>query len=577
MHIKKLEIKKFRRFENTDIKLGTNITCLAGHNAVGKSTLLGLLGHCGEYKKQDGETLLGQYFKADLSEIIKFSKEFDPPGSNLFTIFFENLPDEDDENQYSNTLSFRTTWQTQKDRQRYRILPMKQHDRNIERKIKWPTFYLGLSRLYPLGEANGIKQDKHVNRLSEEDLHFIFVNYRQILTSNDNYTEITSFSLSEIQKKKSIGVNTDFYDYLSNSSGQDNLGQILIAILSFKKIKENDPTNWNGGLLLIDEIDATLHPAAQNKLFDFLFKQSKQLGIQIVFTTHSLSLLEHIHTKNQYNQNTTNNPIEVCYLTTANERLVALPNPSMDSIYYDLMATYHDLVPSPKIIVYSEDDETRWFLKKMFDFAKEQRLISDNIVNRIMDSLNFLDVKLGCNQLLTLLSQDVNYFGKCIMLFDGDVPERDITKKLSKVPIKYSELNYTQNEVIIKLPCNMSPEQLLWDYLNNLDDDSGFFTYDLFSLGYTKRNLILNGPFNNELFSGKDREKYKQWFNKNISILESLVNFWFQENQETVIDFLKRFEIIYNVAARKNKMLPVNYSHALQNTTSNQESSEINI
>ena len=213
----------------------------------------------------------------------------------------------------------------------------------------------------------------------------------------------------------------------------------------------------------------------------------------------------------------------------------------------------------------------------MFDFAKEQRLISDNIVNRIMDSLNFLDVKLGCNQLLTLLSQDVNYFGKCIMLFDGDVPERDITKKLSKVPIKYSELNYTQNEVIIKLPCNMSPEQLLWDYLNNLDDDSGFFTYDLFSLGYTKRNLILNGPFNNELFSGKDREKYKQWFNKNISILESLVNFWFQENQETVIDFLKRFEIIYNVAARKNKMLPVNYSHALQNTTSNQESSEINI
>ena len=47
-----------------------------------------------------------------------------------------------------------------------------------------------------------------------------------------------------------------------------------MSILSFKRLKKQRE-EWTGGLLLIDEIDATLHPAAQKRLIDLLVKEAK--------------------------------------------------------------------------------------------------------------------------------------------------------------------------------------------------------------------------------------------------------------------------------------------------------------
>jgi len=69
---------------------------------------------------------------------------------------------------------------------------------------------------------------------------------------------------------------------LTNSSGQDNLGQILLAILSFRKLKEEQGEQWQGGILLIDEIDATLHPAAQSKLIKLFIQEAKENKLQIL-------------------------------------------------------------------------------------------------------------------------------------------------------------------------------------------------------------------------------------------------------------------------------------------------------
>ncbi|WP_243122414.1 ATP-binding protein [Clostridium septicum] len=40
-----------------------------------------------------------------------------------------------------------------------------------------------------------------------------------------------------------------------------------------------------------------MHPIAQNKLVDYLYKSSKELDVQVVFTTHSISLLRYISEK----------------------------------------------------------------------------------------------------------------------------------------------------------------------------------------------------------------------------------------------------------------------------------------
>ena len=45
-------------------------------------------------------------------------------------------------------------------------------------------------------------------------------------------------------------------------------------------------------MLLIDELDATLHAYAQDRLLRLLCNVSEELGLQVIATTHSLWMLE---------------------------------------------------------------------------------------------------------------------------------------------------------------------------------------------------------------------------------------------------------------------------------------------
>ncbi|MDT1827834.1 ATP-binding protein, partial [Acinetobacter baumannii] len=81
-------------------------------------------------------------------------------------------------------------------------------------------------------------------------------------------------------------VHGNNYDHESVSVGEDNTGQILMALFSFQKLKE-EYVDYHGGILLIDEIDAGLFPAAQVELIKILESFAKRLNLQIIFTTHS--------------------------------------------------------------------------------------------------------------------------------------------------------------------------------------------------------------------------------------------------------------------------------------------------
>lgn len=84
----------------------------------------------------------------------------------------------------------------------------------------------------------------------------------------------------------------------TNSAGESNIGKIILAILSFKRLKEGYGNQYKGGILLIDELDATLYGYSQKKLVDFLYKTSKEFNIQIIFTTHSPMVLQEVNNFN---------------------------------------------------------------------------------------------------------------------------------------------------------------------------------------------------------------------------------------------------------------------------------------
>lgn len=204
---------------------------------------------------------------------------------------------------------FRTSWQNDNGKDRFRVIPLKifEDGKKTEAKMPIPVIYLGLSRLFPIGEADEDKiTTNKIRFVDDKQKQWFIERYAEILSIYDRIGEVNNYSIGETDKKNGVGIETDKYDYLTNSSGQDNLGQILMALLSFQMLKQTR-SEWTGGLLLIDEIDATLHPAAQKRLIDLLTKEAKQIAIQVVVTTHSSDLLKHICSKTAYNVDKNNN------------------------------------------------------------------------------------------------------------------------------------------------------------------------------------------------------------------------------------------------------------------------------
>lgn len=523
---KLLTINDFRQFKDTEILLGRRVTVIAGKNSTGKSTILGILANSGELKKKDGTTYSNGQFRAEFSEIFHGSKKFDASGSDRIQI--DIVDDNDNQIDYR---KFRTAWQNDNGKDRFRVIPLKVFDdgKKTEAKMQIPVIYLGLSRLFPIGEANEdhITTNK-IKFVDDEQKKWFVEKYTDILSIYDNISDVNNYTIGETDKKKGVGIETDKYDYLTNSSGQDNLGQILMAILSFKKLKQTRE-QWTGGLLLIDEIDATLHPAAQKRLIDLLIKEAKLNDIQVVATTHSSDLLKHICSKTAYNNSSRNNDVELYYFTSANRRLELKRNPDYSTIENDLLVESM-LQNSNKVKVYSEDAENRWFIKKL--------------VPEYLLYVDVLDVKIGCDQLLSLYSGDVSYFGNVLIVLDGDVKEKD----LEVIP---EQLRKRLNN-IIKLPGTIRPEEVIYQYILSLDAEHPYWE----NAGKVDMNWTYfkeNGPESSRYKQEKERERYKKWFVEHQAIFDStkLFDFWVNDNKEAVEKFKKEFVTAYNAVASR--------------------------
>jgi len=528
MRIRELSIDNFRLFHGTKIILGKHITAITGFNATGKSTLLGLLGHCGEFRKY--KPLLQSTFKVELGEILKFSEQYDKGIKDIGTITFEDVDVLDPK--YPTKLSYRSTWQSYKDgKKRYRIIPKNTDEWPKSSKINWPTLYLGLSRLYPLGESNDVTRILPTGKLSEDEVDSIIRDMKFILTIKEETHGFSVASISETSKKRGFGLNTTNYNYLANSAGQDNLGQILLSILSFKRLKTQLGEDWHGGLLLIDELDATLHPLAQQKLLDYVYDQAKDIGIQIVFTTHSLCLLEYMCTKTDHNNPGEGNVYELISVTNANGPLVVEQNPSYDYIYKDLMATYN--FPFMRVIdVFAEDNESRFFIERLLaPYAYRFKL---------------LNVSFGVDELMRMLTSDPANFLQYLYIIDGDVGDEIIQQYVDKArPAKIQKC-------IVKLPGGERPEKVIWEYLINLPGHHPFFQRIGRHMGYSNRSITISGP-DTDIYNGyeKERDKYKKWFADNKQLVEDVFPFWVRDKKETIQAFIESFIESFNWTAER--------------------------
>lgn len=530
MKFSKLLIQDFRKFNNQEIFIGNKVTAIAGNNGTGKSTVLGLLANSSWLKEY--KTYTGRPFKGEFSELFSGSPKHDPSGSKVILEYTHGG--------IEGAVAFRTTWQNNDTR--FRVIPKHKtpEGKVSEAKLASPVIYLGLSRLFPIGEANQEKiKTKKLKWDSPEDADWFTEKYKYILSMPEDIISVDSIGINELSRKSGTGVTTNLYGSEANSSGQDNLGQILMGINSFRKLERNLGSAWDGGLLIIDELDATLHPAAQKRLVELLIKMSGSVGFQTVFTTHSPVILEELSKKNAHNPVNAPGDIEVSYLTQANRSLKVLRNPTWPQIENDLLVKSVVGPGSASVGVFSEDDEARWFAKALLE----------NSFPEIIPHIDFVEAPFGCTQLYHLYCTDFNYLKNRIVMFDGDIEPIEIDTNIPK-GLREAGGN------IVQLPGPKRPESLIYDYLINLPKEAGLWD-DLESYGFTYTVLNEEGPYSPSYSSQSDeRNKFKSWLNDYKSIFDatSVVGWWAQDNPNEVGDFISEFHRAYSSIARRTSI-----------------------
>ena len=340
--------------------------------------------------------------------------------------------------------------------------------------------------------------------------------------------------MGDIKVRSEFSSNVEGIDSNTISAGEDNLSIILTALISLKYYYESiSSTNEVESVLLIDEMDATLHPAYQIKLLSLFREMSEAYKIQVVFTTHSMSLLEEMLAKKD----------NVLYLIDNVTSVFQMEEPDIYKIKMHLQSlTQEDIYEDKVIPLFTEDDEARCLLELLFDYYQktysEFRNVS-GLFHKVLTNISaenltgiFTDSKL----LHTTM--------RSICVLDGD-HKSDITN------------------FIVALPGKAAPEAVLLNYIEKLYDDDDPFWRErtIVDKGYTKnyyitniKNIVDNFEAdlvrlheNGESAKGKRRAFNKKLFNDNQNFFKLVFKNWIHNptNKSEIERFYNELHILF--------------------------------
>ena len=325
MKITHIHIERFRGFQNEDFEVGSLLTAIAGQNGTQKSTLLGIITQTFTLKTEDSmrveKPLCGGSYISAFKDKFRLSPTFDKPKGHEWTISFDAGIDD---------FTVESIKRTEDPNVRFWKKGARQEGDGY---ISFPTIFLSLKRLVPVAEEAKIITDDTL--LTQEELNEFKQLHNKILIAQ---TPISSATTITSKNKQSIGVSTELYDWNQNSMGQDNLGKIILALFSFKRLHDKYPRQYKGGILAIDEMDATMYPASQVELLKVLRKYASKLNLQILFTTHSMSLLKAMDDLVQEvtKKEETANQAKILYLKKVDDKIAIKQGVNFKGIQLDL-------------------------------------------------------------------------------------------------------------------------------------------------------------------------------------------------------------------------------------------------
>ncbi|WP_187444863.1 ATP-dependent nuclease [Rossellomorea vietnamensis] len=413
--IRKVYINLLKNLKEVEIDFsGSSLTALIGINGSGKSTILHALACC---YKPINENRTYNY---------KFSQFFTPTVDSLwqgsrFTMYHDyrigSRVHEDSETTFSKNAD---RWSPK-------------YDRRVARDV----FYIGINTGVPKIEEEKRQSFIRYSTTLLDDATSRVIKEKAGYIMNRDYS---SYNLHSDSKGKYIGVeyNQAKYSSLSMSAGEQRIFKILSAVY-------NAPKN---SLILIDEIDLLLHVFALKKLVEILYHRAEDKKLQIVFTTHSINILNY------------NEFINIRHLYNTSDKTICLTDTKPDTIY---RMTGESTRP---IDLFVEDDLAFTIVNQITESLNMSRYVN---VTRYGAAQNCFTTAAGM-----MLSNKLT--SECLFILDGDMYVSDedkidrVNSALTGSAQKSSEMrNKLVNHITqFNLPDGFAPEFFIHSLLKEL-------------------------------------------------------------------------------------------------------------
>lgn len=536
----------FRKLGNIYIEFADRLTLIAGHNGIGKSTILGLIANTFGMTDRGGpKSYFGETFSANIERIVYLAlAEVDATQKDLASAPIVIASIDNTEVKKRCSMTRRSVWK------RARVVPRtvdKAEDDTVgqDAKIPLPTIYLGMRRLASAGEADekevaSSKLDMHP---ADSALMVAFVS--SVIHGTELNTDVTHQTIKG-SKKKTAQPGYTQHDALAVSMGQDSLGSMATALASFNQLKRDMGDAYPGGLLVIDEMDVGFHPHAIERLAKSLKTYAKQLELQIIATTHSPRLIQAVHPDGDGNANA---PDKVIYLLdTKFPRLAG--DQSLRAMLNDMALTPDEDKPKrkakPTLAVYFEDDEAAQFCCRLIPAAKKRALSKKYGVR-----INWISLGIGGSNLVKLPEKDPLFLDR-VLVVDADtlVPQAAAARgNIVKLPNVHGTTGVARSlENTIK--------QFLRDISNTANGPLHQALLNLNTQNPTSdkvhRNFFQDGE-------GKstERTKTKAWWNKHWSKLKNwgVIEQWAKVYKTEADKFEAAFEatVLHTAGRLKDK------------------------
>lgn len=552
--IKEIQIVAYRKLQSLNLTFSPHVNLISGVNGTCKSSILHIISNAFQAAKQNTQSVtdpscirvvskLNALINPKIEALTRGDKKHSDPAighrGTLFSIIYTN----------GLRLDFRR--HNSEGANRYAVKP--KYMKGTQDKLPiLPVIYLGLPRLFPFGEVSDMPKDGQKIKKLKEQLPPQYLDELVAL-----YKELTSIEIVDAQwqdlngfkKRGDFATTKEGVDSNTISSGEENLFDILRALVSLKyyyeslKVKSGAPES----LLLVDEFDATLHPSLQWRLMRKIREFSRQYCIQIIVSTHSLSLIEECL---RYKDN-------VIYLTENHGTVGIMPEPDKYKIEAKLKTlSMSEIYADRKIPVFIEDKEAHKYLEEIFDYYQDNYDIEFANVRHCFE---IVDETFGADTLKKIFKNPVvsgALRGICIL--DGDKP----------FPNEHAML---ANSSAI-LPGGDSPEKVIFSYAEDLYNrpNDEFWTdlavaSEAFDCTYYEVHIR---PGYNELMTSQDegekafRKRVKEHFNDYRGFYVLVLRRMLRDKnmQHSILEFMKFLNILFKKNADFHRISPARWT-----------------